>query len=60
MDPYNCPKCEADLQHIETSEAIFEGVVEDGVQFDCKCSKCGAEWSQLYMFDCNLIGDKDG
>tara|TARA_R100000963_G_C4633407_1_gene97992 strand:- start:491 stop:820 length:330 start_codon:yes stop_codon:yes gene_type:complete len=50
----NCPKCEAELQHIETSEAIFEGVIYDGVQFDCKCKKCKAKWTQLYMFDCLL------
>ena len=48
---YHCPKCEAELQSLTISDAIFEGVIADGVQFDCKCTKCNAKWTQLYMFD---------
>ncbi len=51
---YHCPKCESELQHIEISGAIFEGVIDDGVQFDCKCTKCKSKWTQLFMFDCLL------
>jgi len=52
--PSHCPDCEAELQHITISEAIFEGVIEDGVQFDCHCRKCGCLWTQLYVYDCDL------